>query len=71
MAEYIEIEGSNDLILDMNSHAVINKNRGAKQQILAQREKRKQDAKDLATLKNEVSELKNTMAAILSILEKK
>ena len=69
--ETIGIEGSPNLVRDVRSHAIINKDGNARKSILEQREKRKQAAQDLNDLKDDVKDLKATLATILEILEKK
>ena len=65
----VNIEGSNTLVRDLHSHAVINKDTNGFKQHMASREKKKQEEADMNNLKNDVEELKATLAEILTILK--
>ena len=67
----VNIEGSPNLVRNVASMAVINRDSNARNMALSQREKRRQSNQDIDNLKQEVSEIKTMMSKILSLLEEK
>ena len=69
MGEHVKIEGQENLVRDMNSQAIINKDGNALKNALAMRAKRKQATQDIEGLKKDVAGLKDTMNEILNLLK--
>ena len=71
--QYIPVEGHADLARDADSHAIINRNRGAyemakKRAVDAQRQRDeiRSTTRDINTLKSEMYEIKNLLTKLVS-----
>ena len=71
--QYIPVEGHTDLARDSDSHAIINRNRGAyemakKRAVDAQRQRDeiRSTTRDINTLKSEMYEIKNLLTKLVS-----
>ena len=68
MSNLIPVEGNNDLVRDPRTDQIINTNTSAYEQYISQRKKRKLEKEkslsveeDLASLKNEMNEIKSLL----------
>ena len=71
MVDYIEVEGNKNLVREVSSNAIINRNRGAyelakKRSVDAQRQRDEiRDAtREINTLKSEIHEIKNLLIGL-------
>ena len=72
MVNYIEVEGNKNLVREISSHAIINRNRGAydlakKRAADAQRQRDeiRNTTRDINTLKSEMYEIKNLLIGLI------
>ena len=73
MSNLIPVEGSNDLVRDPKTDQIINTNTSAYEQYISQRKKRKLEKEkslsveeDLASLKNEMNEIKSLLKELVN-----
>ena len=73
MSNLIPVEGNNDLVRDPRTDQIINTNTSAYEQYISQRKKRKLEkekslsvAEDLASLKNEMNEIKSLLKELVN-----
>ena len=73
MSNYITVEGNNDLVRDPKTDQIINTNTSAYEQYISQRKKRKLEKEkslsveeDLASLKNEMNEIKSLLKELVN-----
>ena len=73
MSDFIPVKGNSDLVRDPNTDQIINTNKNAYEQYLARRKKRKLEKEkslsveqDLATLKNEMNEIKSLLKELVN-----
>tara|TARA_B100000945_G_scaffold172915_1_gene138504 strand:+ start:605 stop:832 length:228 start_codon:yes stop_codon:yes gene_type:complete len=73
MSNYIPVEGNTDLVRDPNTDQIINTNTSAYEQYISQRKKRKLEKEkslsveeDLASLKNEMNEIKSLLKELVN-----
>ena len=71
--QYIPVEGHTDLARDADSHAIINRNRGAYEMAKKraadaqrQRDEIRNTTRDINTLKSEMYEIKNLLTKLVS-----
>ena len=71
--QYIPVEGHTDLSRDANSHAIVNRNRGAYEMAKKraadaqrQRDEIRNTTRDINTLKSEMYEIKNLLTKLVS-----
>ena len=71
--QYIPVEGHTDLARDANSHAIVNRNRGAYEMAKKraadaqrQRDEIRNTTRDINTLKSEMYEIKNLLTKLVS-----
>jgi hypothetical protein len=67
----VNIEGSPNLVRDMDSHAIINKDTSAYKQHMAAKAKKQKEAARVDKLAADVAHLKSSVDEILSILKGK
>ena len=72
MVDYIEVEGNKNLVREVSSHAIINRNRGAydlakKRAADAQRQRDeiRNTTREINTLKSEMHEIKNLLIGMI------
>ena len=72
MVNYIEVEGNKNLVREVSSHAIINRNRGAydlakKRAVDAQRQRDeiRNTTREINTLKSEMYEIKNLLIGLI------
>ena len=72
MVDYIEVEGNKNLVREVSSHAIINRNRGAyelakKRAVDAQRQRDeiRDTTREINTLKSEMHEIKNLLMGLI------
>ena len=72
MVDYIEVEGNKNLVREVSSHAIINRNRGAyelakKRAVDAQRQRDeiRNTTRDINILKSEMYEIKNLLIGLI------
>ena len=73
MSNFIPVEGNSDLVRDSRTNQIINTNNTEYEQYLARRKKRKIEKEkslsveqDLATLKNEMNEIKSLLKELVN-----
>ena len=73
MSNLIPVEGNNDLVRDPRTDQIINTNTSAYEQYISQRKKRKLEKEkslsveeDLASLKNEMKEIKSLLKELVN-----
>ena len=73
MSNFIPVEGNSDLVRDSRTNQIINTNNTEYEQYLARRKKRKLEREkslsveqDLATLKNEMNEIKSLLKELVN-----
>ena len=73
MSKFIPVEGNNDLVRDPRTDQIINTNTSAYEQYISQRKKRKLEKEkslsveeDLASLKNEMNEIKSLLKELVN-----
>ena len=73
MSNFIPVEGNSDLVRDPRTDQIINTNNTEYEQYLARRKKRKLEKEkslsveqDLATLKNEMNEIKSLLKELVN-----
>ena len=73
MSNFIPVEGNSDLVRDSRTNQIINTNNTEYEQYLARRKKRKLEKEkslsveqDLATLKNEMNEIKSLIKELVN-----
>ena len=71
--QYIPVEGHADLARDVDSHAIVNRNRGAYEMAKKraadaqrQRDEIRNTTRDINTLKSEMYEIKNLLTKLVS-----
>jgi len=71
--QYIPVEGHTDLARDSDSHAIVNRNRGAYEMAKKraadaqrQRDEIRNTTRDINTLKSEMYEIKNLLTKLVS-----
>ena len=72
MTKYLQVEGKNDLVRDINSGAIVNKNRSAYEQAkkrAAEAQKQRDEirgaTREINTLKCEIHEIKDMLKSLL------
>ena len=72
MVDYIEVEGNKNLVREVSSNAIINRNRGAydlakKRAVDAQRQRDeiRDTTREINTLKSEMHEIKNLLIGMI------
>ena len=72
MVDYIEVEGNKNLVREVSSNAIINRNRGAyelakKRAVDAQRQRDeiRNTTREINTLKSEMHEIKNLLIGLI------
>jgi len=72
MVDYIEVEGNKNLVREVSSNAIINRNRGAydlakKRAVDAQRQRDeiRDTTREINTLKSEMHEIKNLLMGLI------
>ena len=72
MTKYLQVEGKNDLVRDINSSAIVNKNRSAYEQAkrrAAEAQKQRDEirgaTREINTLKCEIHEIKDMLKTLL------
>ena len=72
MVDYIEVEGNKNLVREVSSNAIINRNRGAyeiakKRSVDAQRQRDeiRDTTREINTLKSEMHEIKNLLMGLI------
>ena len=72
MVDYIEVEGNKNLVREVSSNAIINRNRGAyelakKRAVDAQRQRDeiRDTTREINTLKSEMHEIKNLLIGLI------
>ena len=72
MVDYIEVEGNKNLVREVSSNAIINRNRGAydlakKRAVDAQRQRDeiRNTTREINTLKSEMHEIKNLLMGLI------
>lgn len=68
MNNYLIVETDRNLIRDLNSNAIVNKNKSEYDQFLKISEQKYKEKKEFENLKNEVNLLKNDLSEIKSLL---
>ena len=73
MSNLIPVEGNNDLVRDPKTNQIINTNSSAYEQYISQRKRRKLEKEkslsveqDLASLKNEMNEIKSLLKELVN-----
>ena len=73
MSNYIPVEGNNDLVRAPKTNQIINTNSSAYEQYISQRKRRKLEKEkslsveqDLASLKNEMNEIKSLLKELVN-----
>tara|TARA_B100000424_G_scaffold257075_1_gene237656 strand:- start:109 stop:336 length:228 start_codon:yes stop_codon:yes gene_type:complete len=73
MSNFVPVEGNSDLVRDSRTNQIINTNNTEYEQYLARRKKRKLEKEkslsveqDLATLKNEMNEIKSLLKELVN-----
>ena len=73
MSNFIPVEGNSDLVRDSRTNQIVNTNNTEYEQYLARRKKRKLEKEkslsveqDLATLKNEMNEIKSLLKELVN-----
>ena len=71
--KYVQVEGHSDLSRDLNSNAIINRNRGAYErakrraaEAQAQRDKIRNTTREINTIKSEMHEIKHLLKQLVS-----
>ena len=72
MVDYIEVEGNKNLVREVSSNAIINRNRGAYElakkraaDAQRQRDEIRNTTRDINTLKSEMHEIKNLLIGLI------
>ena len=72
MVDYIEVEGNKNLVREVSSNAIINRNRGAYElakkraaDAQRQRDEIRNTTRDINTLKSEMYEIKNLLIGLI------
>jgi len=68
MNNYLIVETDRNLIRDLNSNAIVNKNKSEYDQFLKISEQKYKEKKEFEILKNEVKSIKNDLGEIKSLL---
>ena len=68
MNNYLIVETDKNLIRDLNSNAIVNKNKSEYDQFLKISEQKYKEKKEMENLKNEVKSIKNDIDEIKSLL---
>ena len=73
MSNFVPVEGNSDLVRDSRTNQIINTNNTEYEQYLARRKKRKLEKEkslsveqDIATLKNEMNEIKSLLKELVN-----
>ena len=69
MSDYIPVEGNADLVRDPNTDQIVNTNESAYQQYITRREKRKLEREKSLNVEEDISNLKNELGEIKSLLK--
>ena len=69
MSNFIPVEGNTDLVRDSNTNQIINTNENAYQQYITRRQKRKLEKEKSLTIEGDLASLKNEMNEIKSLLK--
>ena len=69
MSNFIPVEGNTDLVRDSNTNQIINTNESAYQQYITRRQKRKLEKEKSLTIEGDLASLKNEMNEIKSLLK--
>ena len=65
MAEFLKVEGHNDLVRDTNTHAIVNTNRTAYLTAQRQRDEIRSATREINNLKCEMHEIKDMLKILL------
>ena len=72
MSDYIEVEDNKDLVREVSSHAIINRNRGAYDlakkrsiDVQQQRDELRNATREINSLKSEMHEIKNLLIGLV------
>jgi len=68
MNNYLIVETDRNLIRDLNSNAIVNKNKSEYDQFLKISEQKYKEKKEFENLKHEVNSIKNDLSEIKSLL---
>jgi HD superfamily phosphohydrolase len=68
MNNYLIVETDRNLIRDLNSNAIVNKNKSEYDQFIKMSEQKYKEKKEFENLKNEVNLIKNDLTEIKSLL---
>ena len=69
MSNYIPVEGNNDLVRDPKTNQIINTNSSAYEQYISQRKRRKLEKEKSLTIESDLASLRNEMNEIKSLLK--
>ena len=69
MSDLIPVEGNNDLVRDPNTDQIINTNTNAYEQYMNRRRQRKLEKEKSLTIEGDLASLKNEMNEIKSLLK--
>ncbi len=69
MTNYIPVEGNSDLVRDPNTNQIINTNTTAYEQYISRRKQRKLEKEKSLTIEGDLASLKNEMNEIKSLLK--
>ena len=69
MTNYIPVEGNSDLVRDPDTNQIINTNTTAYEQYISRRKQRKLEKKKSLTIEGDLASLKNEMNEIKSLLK--
>ena len=70
MTKYVQVESNKDLIRDITTMGIINKNKAALDAAKEQKRKRLQKDNEIDSLKKEIAELKTIVSQILAHVKK-
>ena len=69
MTNYIPVEGNSDLVRDPDTNQIINTNTTAYEQYISRRKQRKLEKEKYLTIEGDLASLKNEMNEIKSLLK--
>ena len=69
-SNHIQVEGHPDLVRDSQSHAIINRNRGAYERAKKRAQEAQESRDEIRTATREINNIKSEMHEIKSLLEK-
>ena len=67
---FIQVEGNTDLVRDKQSHAIINRNRGAYERAKKRAQEAQESRDEIRTATREINNIKSEMHENKSLLEK-